>query len=148
MLLTHDGRKRSINRLFEISLFVFLFFSFQDKLLTKLEENEPELASSQEDEVNFVSFHLQFRKLLYYCLLYTHTRIFSVCYLRQCKSYHADCTLWTSSCLQKVLRQNHTNGRFTETFAPQMRHMQSENFTIETNSHSSRRKNSNDLCKT
>jgi len=25
---------------------------FQDKLLTKLEENEPELASSQEDEVS------------------------------------------------------------------------------------------------
>jgi len=28
-----------------------IVFLFQDKLLTKLEENEPELASSQEDEV-------------------------------------------------------------------------------------------------
>ena len=27
-------------------------FCFQDKLLTKLEKNEPELASSQEDEVS------------------------------------------------------------------------------------------------
>jgi hypothetical protein len=27
----------------------------QDKLLSKLEENEPELATSQEDEVRFVS---------------------------------------------------------------------------------------------
>lgn len=27
-------------------------FLFQDKLLTKLEKNEPELASSQEDEVS------------------------------------------------------------------------------------------------
>lgn len=39
------------------------FYLFQDKLLTKLEENEPELASSQEDEVisyrkNLARFHI------------------------------------------------------------------------------------------
>jgi len=42
--------KRGFSYLAEIKL---LFNSiFQDKLLTKLEENEPELASSQEDEVS------------------------------------------------------------------------------------------------
>jgi len=39
-----------LSRTAEIQL---AFYSvFQDKLLTKLEENEPELASSQEDEVS------------------------------------------------------------------------------------------------
>jgi hypothetical protein len=45
-----------------LHLIPFLFFSdlyttslLQDKLLSKLEENEPELATSQEDEVSFVS---------------------------------------------------------------------------------------------
>jgi hypothetical protein len=31
----------------------------QDKLLSKLEENEPELATSQEDEVIFISLKLR-----------------------------------------------------------------------------------------
>lgn len=35
----------------EISVNKYIFL-FQDKLLTKLEKNEPELASSQEDEVS------------------------------------------------------------------------------------------------
>nr|KAF7438321.1 hypothetical protein H0235_000712 [Vespula pensylvanica] len=33
-----------------IVMIIIIFYLFQDKLLTKLEENEPELASSQEDE--------------------------------------------------------------------------------------------------
>jgi hypothetical protein len=45
-----------------LHLIPFLYLSnlyttslLQDKLLSKLEENEPELATSQEDEVSFVS---------------------------------------------------------------------------------------------
>lgn len=39
-------------------------FLFQDKLLTKLEENEPELATSQEDEVKYIQIMNRF-SLLY-----------------------------------------------------------------------------------
>jgi hypothetical protein len=38
-----------------IYLIFFETLLLQDKLLSKLEENEPELATSQEDEVSFVS---------------------------------------------------------------------------------------------
>lgn len=40
------------NLLLSIRSLLITVFLFQDKLLTKLEKNEPELASSQEDEVS------------------------------------------------------------------------------------------------
>lgn len=55
--------------------------------------------------------------------------IVTVRYLRERQSYDADGSLRSSGGVQKVLRQNNTDGRVAEAFAPQMRDMPGEDTT-------------------
>lgn len=73
MVFDLPGLKRKINHysrapgvlVFKLLIKYIYIFLFQDKLLTKLEENEPELASSQEDEVSKLSLIKRFSFKIY-----------------------------------------------------------------------------------
>lgn len=56
--------------------------------------------------------------------------------MRECEGDDANCTVWTSSGVQTLLRQDDTNGGVSEAPAAEMRYMQSENSTAEADSHS------------
>lgn len=56
--------------------------------------------------------------------------------MRECEGDDANRTMWTSSGLQALLRQDDTNGGVSEAFAAEMRYMQSEDSTVEADSHS------------
>lgn len=56
--------------------------------------------------------------------------------MRECEGDDANCAMWASSGLQALLRQDDTNGGVSEALAAEMRYMQSEDSTVESDSHS------------